>query len=153
MTTTEIFLGVIAVSVLAMAIGQVVTALMAMRAARRVTDTLGRVEESIRPIVTDVQHIVTNVHRMSNDASRATSIAIAQVQRAEQIMDTVTQRVDETLTAVQDTLLAPARNSRAVFQGVRAALSAFFEAPARARGRRAQGPSRAAAEDDASFIG
>jgi hypothetical protein len=139
-----VFLGIIAVSVLAMAIGQVVAVMMAARTVRRVAESVGRLEESVRPIV-------ANVQRMSEDAARAAAIATAQVERAEQMMTDVTRRVDETLTMVQDTILAPARNGMAIFQGVRAMLSAFFD-----RGRRsrpAHGPSPAAAEEDASFIG
>ena len=54
---TDVFLGVIAVSTLAMAIGQVAAVIIAARAARRVGDRLGQLEETIRPIVANVQRI------------------------------------------------------------------------------------------------
>jgi uncharacterized protein YoxC len=143
---TDVFLGIIAVSVLAMAIGQVAAVIVAARTVRRVGDRLGRLEETIRPIV-------VNVQRISEDAARATAIATAQVERAEQIMDGVARRVDETMTAVQETILGPARSGWAVVQTVRDVFGAFFDRGARRSRPRPPGPSPATAEDDASFIG
>jgi hypothetical protein len=143
---TEFFLGVIAISVLAMAIGQVVAVMMAARAMRQVGETLGRVEETLRPIV-------ANVQRISEDAARATSLATAQVERAERLMDDVVRRVDETLTTVQETIVAPARTGWAIFQGLRDAFGVFFDRGPRTSRPRGHGPSPAATEDDASFIG
>lgn len=141
----EVFLGIIAVSVLAMAMGQVAAVVLAARAARRVGERLGQLEETLRPIV-------SNVQQMTEDAARATAIATAQVQRAERLVDDVSRRVDETITAVQDTILGPARTGWAVYQTLRDVLGAFFDRGSRTRSR-SHGPSPAAAEDDASFIG
>ena len=141
----EFFLGVIAVSVLAMAIGQVAAVIMAARAVRHVGERLGQLEETIRPIVANVQQI-------SDDAARATAIATAQVERAEHLMDDVVRRVDETITAVQETILGPARSGWAIFNGLRDVLGAFFDRGPRSRPR-SPGPSPTAGEDDASFIG
>jgi tetrahydromethanopterin S-methyltransferase subunit G len=143
---TDVFLGVIAISVLAMAIGQIAAMVFAARAVRQAGERLGRIEETIRPIVANVQQI-------SADAARATAIATAQVERAERLMDDVTRRVDETMTAVQDTILTPARTGLAFFEGVREVLAMFFDRRPRPSRPRAQGPSPAATEDDASFIG
>jgi hypothetical protein len=68
-------------------------------------------------------------------------------------MDDVTRRVDETMTAVHETILGPARAGWAVFQGLRDALGMFFDRGPRSSRPRTHGPSPAAAEDDASFIG
>lgn len=143
---TDFFLGVIAVSVLAMAIGQVAAVVMAARAVRRVGDRLGQLEHSLRPIV-------DNAQRMSEDAARATSIAVAQVERAERLMDDVVRRVDETMTAVQETILGPARNGWAFVQTVRDVFSTVFERGPRRSSPRTQAPPPPAAEEDASFIG
>ena len=97
--------------------------------------------------------IVNNVQQISEDAARATAIATAQVERAEHLMDEVTRRVDETLNAIQDTILGPARNGWAIVQTLRDVLGAFFDRGPRAARPRSHGPSPAAAEDDASFIG
>jgi uncharacterized protein YoxC len=143
---TDLFLGIIAVSVLAMAVGQVAAVIMAVRAVRQMGETLGRLEQTIRPIV-------TNVERMSADVARATTIATAQVERVERMMDDVTRRVDETVTAVQDTILGPARSGMAIVKGVKAVLSAFLDRGPRGSRPRVQEPPAPAAEDDASFIG
>ena len=141
----EIFLGVIAASVLVMAIGQMVAVIVATRALRDVGDRMGRLEETLRPIV-------ANVQRITDDTARATGIATAQVERAERLMDDVVRRVEETLTALQDTILRPAQNGWAAVQSVRDVLRAFFDRGPNRRSR-GHGPSPAAAEDDASFIG
>lgn len=143
---TDVFLGIIAASTLAMAIGQVAAVIVAARTVRRVGERLGHLEETIRPIVSNVQQI-------SEDAARATAVATAQVERAERIMDDVARRVDETMTAVQETILGPARTGWAVVQTLRDVLGAFFDRGPRRSRPRSQGPSPAAAEDDASFIG
>jgi tetrahydromethanopterin S-methyltransferase subunit G len=142
----EVFLGVIAVSVLAMAIGQVAAVILATRAVRQVGERLGQLEESVRPIVANVQQI-------SDDAARATAIATAQVERVERLLDEVVHRVDETMNAVQETIIGPARNGWAIFQTLRDVLGAFFDRGPRRSGPRSPGPPPAAAEDDASFIG
>jgi hypothetical protein len=143
---TDVFLGIIAVSVLAMAIGQVAAVIVAAKTVRRVGDRLGQLEETIRPIV-------ANVQRVSDDAVRATAAATAQVERAERIIDDVARRVDETMTAVQKTILGPARSGWAVFRTVRDVLGAVFDPGPRRSRPRPHGPSPAATEDDASFIG
>ena len=90
MTLDQIFLGLIAVAVLAMAAGQVAAVVLASRAMRRMGDTLSRVEQDIRPIV-------ANVQAMSVEAKRATLLATAQVDRADRLMTDVSRRVEETM--------------------------------------------------------
>ena len=143
---TDVFLGVIAVSTLAMAIGQVAAVIIAARAARRVGERLGQLEETVRPIV-------ANVQRISEDAARATSLATAQVERAERLMDDLARRVDDTLNTVQQTILGPARTGWAVYQTVRDVFGSIFDRGSRRQPPRAHGPSPAAHEEDASFIG
>lgn len=143
---TDVFLGIIAVSTLAMALGQIAAVIIAARAVRRVGDRLGQLEETVRPIV-------ANVQRMSEDAARATSIATAQVERAERLLDDVARRVDETMDTVQQTILGPARTGWAVYQTVRDVFGSFFDRGARRAQPPRTGPSPAAHEEDASFIG
>lgn len=140
---SDLFLGLIAAGVLLMAVGQVTAVIMAVRATRRVGEALGRLEDSVRPIV-------ANVQQMSEDAARATAIATAQVERAERMMDDVSRKIDETVSMVQHTILTPARNGMAMLDGLKAAFSAFFGGGSPRR--RSPGPA-SIAEDDASFIG
>ena len=150
---TDVFLGVIAISVLAMAIGQVAAVVLATRAVRQRRRDAWAARGDDSPDRGQRPADICQRHQISEDAARATAIATAQVERAERLMDDVTRRVDETMTAVQDTILGPARTGWAVFQGLRDAFGAFFDRGPRPSRPRAHGPSPAAAEDDASFIG
>lgn len=147
------FLGVIALAVLAMAIGQVVAVWLAARAIGRLGETVARLQNDMRPIV-------ANLHAISTDAARVVATATSQVQRAERLLDDVTRKVDGTMTAVQS-FLGPARNGVAIVQGIKAAVSAFLDLSAQSRARRAAtvapvtvaDPDPSADEDQASFIG
>lgn len=64
---TDLFLGVIAVSVLVMAVIQVAGIVMAARVARRVGGVADRVEQG-------VDKVFASVHGMTQDAARAASV-------------------------------------------------------------------------------
>jgi hypothetical protein len=136
----DVFLGVIAVAVAVMAVMQVAALVIAMRAAGRVGAAVTRFEDDIRPIV-------ANLKAMSADAARTASIASAQAQRAEQLIGDLTTRVNETVAAVEASVVAPAREAYAMVQGLMAAFGAFRQGPP-SSGRR-----RASEEEDALFIG
>ena len=137
----DVYLGVIAVAVAVMALIQVAAVVAAMRASRRVADTVTRLEGDLKPIV-------ANLKSMSVDAARTASIASAQAQKAEQLIGGLTARVNNTVAVVEETVVAPAREAYAVVQGLLAALSAFRQG--------AQGPARRPStneEEDSLFIG
>jgi dihydroxyacetone kinase-like predicted kinase len=138
----EVYLGVIAVAVAAMAVIQVAAIVVAMRTARRVGEAVARLENDVRPIV-------TNLKSMSVDAARTASIASAQAQRAEQLIGDVTARVNDTVAAVEATVMAPAREAYAVMQGLLGALAAFRHAPSRPVHHR----DATSEEEDSLFIG
>jgi hypothetical protein len=148
---SETFLGLIAVAVLAMAVGQVTAVVLAARAVRRLGETVSRFEQNIRPIV-------ANVEAMSADAARATAMATAQVEKAERLLNDASRRVEDTMNAVQRTILGPARDGMAIIQGIKAAFTAFRDLRSKPRPS-ASGPVPVAvpdpgADDDhASFIG
>lgn len=144
---SELYLAIIAGAVVVMAVIQVTAIVIAARAARTVSDAVSRLEQDVRPIVTNLQTI-------STDAAKATASAAAQVQRAEQTVsvvldrvDAVSARVDETLQSIQDGILAPARDGLAFFQAIRS----IFTAVSRGGGPRPR--PQASDEDDALFIG
>jgi hypothetical protein len=137
----DIFLGVIAVAVLAMAIIQVTAIVVALRAARRVGDAVSRFEEDVRPIV-------TNLKAMSADAARTASIASTQAQRADRLIGDITARVHHTVAAVEATVMTPARELYAMGQGLMAVLGSFRQGPAPS----GHGPA-ATEEEDSLFIG
>ena len=138
---SDVYLGVIAVAVAAMAVIQVAAIVVALRTARRVGDAVSRFEADVRPIV-------TNLKSMSADAARTASIASTQAQRAEQLIGDLAARVNDTVAAVEATVMTPAREAYAIVQGLLGALSAFREGPSR--------PSRrpvTSEEEDSLFIG
>ena len=138
--SSEIFLGVIAVSTLLVAIvqvGVVVAAGVALRRLGRLVDT---VEQEIKPIF-------GHVNTIARDASRAAALATAQVERADKLFSDVAVRVDEALNAVQASIGAPAREGRALLSAFRAAFQAIRELRQSGRSRQARGE-----EEDALFI-
>jgi hypothetical protein len=137
----ELFLGAIAAGVVTMAIIQVAAIVFALRAARRVGDAVSRFEQDLQPIV-------ANLQSLTSEAVRATNVATAQVERASQMMSDLARRVDETAAAVQSSIVRPAREGYAIFQGILAALAAFRTAPP----SRSKRPATAD-EEDALFIG
>ena len=152
MTTTEVFLGLIALAVLAMAAGQVAAVVMAMRAVRRVGETLNRLEQDVRPIVMNAQTV-------SAEAVRAAALASAQVERADRVLGDAARRLEEAMAVVQRTVLAPAHSGVAIFQGIKAAFAALRSPKSRPRTRPTHmGPVPRAVpdpgdDDHASFIG
>jgi outer membrane murein-binding lipoprotein Lpp len=147
---SEVFLGLIALAVLAMAGVQVTVFVLMSRIVRDLGETVRRLEQDVRPIV-------ANVQAMSADAARATAMATAQVERAERLLSDASKRVEDTMSAVQHTILGPARDAVSVFQGVKAAFSAFRDLKGRSRSRPATAPVAVpdppADDDHASFIG
>jgi dihydroxyacetone kinase-like predicted kinase len=138
---SDLFLGVIAVAVVAMAVIQVTAIVVAMRTARRVGDVVARFEDDVRPIV-------SNLKTMSADAARTASIASTQAQRAEQLIGDLTARVNAAVAAVEATVVAPAREAYAMLQGLLAALGAFRQNPPTQGHRPATSD-----EEDSLFIG
>ena len=138
---SDLFLGVIAAAVLTMAIIQVAAVVFALRAARRVGEAVSRFEQNVAPIVANLQTITA-------DATKATAVASAQVERATRMMSDLTRRIDETAAAVQASIVGPAREGYAMFQGILAALAAFRSSQGSATKRPAS-----AEEEDALFIG
>ena len=124
----ETFLGIIAVSTLVTAVMQVGVLIAAGRLARRLTGLLDRADRELRPTF-------DHVNAIARDASRAVALATAQVERADQMFSDVSKRIEDTLTTVQTSLIAPAREGRALLYAFRAALDAVRDARRRARAR------------------
>lgn len=148
----ETFLGLIALGVLAMAAGQVVAFVMTMRATRRMSETLNRVEKDLRPIV-------ANVQAMTMDAKRAAALAAAQVERADRLFTDAGRRAEDTMNAVRRSLSVPARDGVALLKGVKAAFMSLRDFKPRPRRSPSHiGPVPRAVpdpddDDHASFIG
>ena len=138
---SEVFLGVIAAAVLVMAVIQVAAIVFAARAARRVSEAVGRLEQGVQPIV-------ANLQKVSADAARASASAAAQVERAGQLLDDMATRLDTTVAAFHENIVAPAREGFAFLQGLKSVLEIFRPSAPAPRKR-----SASSDDEDALFIG
>jgi Zn-dependent alcohol dehydrogenase len=139
---SAIFLGIIALAVSVMAAIQVGIVVYGARLARRVDALAIEVDREIKPLL-------THLNAIGEEAARATTLAAAQVERVDRLFADVSLRVEETATAVQSAIVAPAREGLAVLTGVRAAIDAFKSM----RQANTPAPSATPDEDDPLFIG
>jgi hypothetical protein len=139
----ELFLGVIALSVLVMAAIQVGALMAGLRLARRVEQLSRQVDQDIKPLI-------ANLTRLTAEAARSAELASRQVERVDRLFSDLTLRVDQTLAVAQQFVQGPARNGMALLSGVQAAVSAFKGIREASRRRRKTSPG---VEDDSLFIG
>lgn len=138
---TGVFLGIIAVSVLMMAVIQVGAIIFGLKLARRLDQLATTLERDVRPVLERLAVV-------SDDAARMSQLALAQVQRADALFGDVAARIDQSVSSVQSALLAPAREGVAVFQAIKAVFSAIRAVPAAP-----PSGARTSEEDDQLFIG
>lgn len=139
----ELFLGVIALSVLVMAAIQVGALMAGLRLARRVEQLSRQVDQDIKPLI-------ANLTSLTAEAARSAELASRQVERVDRLFSDITLRVDQTLAVAQQFVQGPARNGMALLSGVQAAVSAFKGIREASRRRRKTSPG---VEDDSLFIG
>ena len=139
----ELFLGVIALSVLVMAAIQVGALMAGLRLARRVEQLSRQVDQDIKPLI-------ANLTSLTAEAARSAELASRQVERVDRLFSDLTVRVDQTLAVAQQFVQGPARNGMALLSGVQAAVSAFKGIREASRRRRKTSPG---VEDDSLFIG
>jgi hypothetical protein len=137
----ELFLGVIALATFTMAAIQVAVIVYGWTVARRVNRLLTEVEQQMQPLA-------ESLNAIARDAARVSSLAAGQVERVDRLVSELTDRIEQTATTVQDTILKPLRDGAAMLAGVRAAIEVFREIVRR------PGTGRRRSEDeDALFIG
>lgn len=139
----ELFLGVIALSVLVMALIQVGALMAGLRLARRVEALSLQVDREIKPLI-------ANLTALTAEAARTAELASRQVERADRLFGDMAARVDQTLAVAQQFVQGPAKNGMALLTGVQAAVSAFKGIREASRRRRTTSPG---VEDDSLFIG
>jgi hypothetical protein len=135
-----VLLGVIAGATFVMAVVQVCLVVFAARMASKVEALSGRFELEIRPLIDQATAAAGN-------AARVSSLAVAQMERADRAFADMTRRIDDTASAIQGTLLAPAREGRALLAAIGAAVGALREGR---KGRRRESDFE---DDDPLFIG
>jgi hypothetical protein len=134
-----VFLGVIAAATLMTAVLQVVLLVAGVSLVRRISRFVDFVETEVKPIIGHIDAI-------ARDASRAASLALAQVERADQLLSDTIQRFEQTLTTVQALIVGALREGNALMMGFRAVMAAV-------RGfQRRQSTRRRSEDDEALFI-
>ncbi len=136
----DLFLGTIAVATLLMALAQVGAMVVAARFARQAQQTLVTVHEEIRPLLAKASAV-------ADEAARTAALASAQVQKIDNLVTDLSQRVDETATVLQRAIVTPARQGVALLAAVKAGLAAL-----RGIGDLRRSSSRSE-EEDPLFIG
>ena len=138
----DAILVIIAIAVVAIAIVQVAMFVWLTRTVRTVGDSITRLEQDVRPILAGLQV-------MASEAAREATAAAAQVNRVDEMLDVLRQRVDRTIFTLQETILSPAREVLAVLQALRDVFFGVGRRSAAGDPRRRQ----PAEDDDALFIG
>lgn len=142
---TPVFVGIIAVSVLTMAVIQVGALIFGARLAKRVLQLTDRLEQQLDPLFAQLQTV-------GAEAARASALAAQQVERADRLFADMTQRLEDTAAIVQSAVVTPARESLAVMAGLKAAIASLRGLRDAALGERP--PRRSGAEEDGPlFIG
>lgn len=138
-TWAIVFLGVIAAATLTTAVLQVVLLVAGFSLVRRISRFVDFVEDEVKPILGHIDSI-------SRDASRAAGLALAQVERADQLLSNTIQQIEQTLSTVQSLVVGALREGNALMMGFRAVMAAV-------RGfQRRQSTRRRAEDDEALFI-
>jgi hypothetical protein len=138
----EVFLGVIAASVLVMAVIQVAAIVLAARAARQMMALTTKIEKDLRPVVAHLQSAAA-------DAARSTALAAAQVERADRLVNDLTDRVERGVASVQHAVSGAGHLSGAWLSGLKTMIETY-------RDLREAPPTRRPApvdEEDSLFIG
>ncbi len=135
----DVFLGVIAVSTLAIAVAQIGVIVAAGLMARRVGRMVEQFERDVKPLF-------GHLNTIGSDAARAVALATSQVERADKLFSDLAVRVEQTLAIVQASINKPAREGRAMLGAFRAAFQAIRDLR---HGRARQGRGD---DDDALFI-
>ncbi len=134
-------LGLIAVSVLVMAIIQVAALVYAAKAAKRLESLSRQIERDVRPIFADLRTV-------SSEAARAVSLAAAQVDRADRLLTDLSTRLEQAFAMLQTSVIAPVREGMTLLAGVRALIAGIRELV-----DTRQGADSSVDEEDALFIG
>ena len=135
-----VFLGIIAVAMLATAVAQLFVLMAAGRAFRQLDRLAHQVERDLAPLI-------ASLNAIGQDAARAASLATAQVERVDRLFGDAGQRLEATLGVIQTAISAPAREGAALMVGVRAAVDALRRSIANRPPR-----SRSSDDEDALFI-
>ena len=135
---TLVCLAAMAVSLVIMTSLQLAAVFVAIRVARQTM-------QAMQDFQRDMQPLIEKANRIADDAARTTALAAAQAERIDRFLRTTTERVDQTLGAVQGVFAGPLRQGSLLLAIARAAMAIFS----------AYGDRRSSSRDDedALFVG
>lgn len=137
--TSNLWLGVIAVSVLAMALIQMGAILFLLRYAKRLMAITEDLQREIKPLAARVSAIADEAHR-------AVALATKQVERIDALVGDVARRVQHTTSVIESIVTGPVRHGSAILSGVRSIIAAVLTTRPDRGGDRDE-------EEDALFVG
>ena len=133
-----VFLGIMAVALVAMAAAQIMISVSLMRATRQLSETVHRIQHDLGPLI-------DKAHRMTDDAARVAALAVTQLERVDRLVSSLSVRIEQTVATVQDAVVAPLKQGATMIAALRAVVSVI---------REWQGRRPAAREDeDPLFVG
>jgi hypothetical protein len=135
----DVFLGVIAVATLAIAVAQIAVIVTAAAAVKRAGQLADQFEREVKPLF-------GHLNAIARDAARAAQLASVQVERADKLFADLSVRLEDTMNLVQASVIAPAREGRALLTAIRAAFQAVKET------RQARSRQTRSEDEDALFI-
>ena len=136
----NVFLGVIAAAVVLMAAIQVGAIIYMARLARRVDQLTTTFEREVSPLLVSLTQV-------GQTAGRAASLALAQVERFDRLFANLSVRLQETMTIVENAVIAPVREGTALIVAIKTALAALGGVGSKRR------PGDRVEDEDALFIG
>ena len=140
MTSSELFLAIIALSTLTMALVQVGAIVDILKIARQT-------QQAVADLQRDVQPLIARATAVADEATRTATLVTAQTQKIDRLLTDFTVRFDQTSAVVQQAIVTPAREGMALIAGLKAALGALQSMRERTR------HGRGAEEEDPLFIG
>jgi hypothetical protein len=139
-TSSELFLAVIALSTLVMALVQVGAIIAILKIARQT-------QQAVADLQRDVKPLIAKATAVADEATRTATLVTAQTQKIDRLLTDFTVRFDQTSAVVQQAIVTPAREGMAIIAALKAGLAALQGLRERPR----QG--RGAEEEDPLFIG
>jgi len=138
-TSSELFLAVIALSTLIMALVQVGAIIAILKIARQT-------QQAVSDLQRDVKPLIAKATAVADEATRTATLVTAQTQKIDRLLTDFTVRFDQTSAVVQQAIITPAREGMAIVAAIRAGVGALRRAAPARHGRPAE-------EEDPLFIG
>ncbi len=101
----------------------------------------------------EIQPALRRVNDVSGDVSRVTTLAVAQLERVDQMTAQLAERCERMISVGQEALVDPLRQGVALLHGLRVAIGALRDAAGDSRRAPAESEGRVSDDQEALFIG